>query len=412
MVLGLRRPVRARAARLRLPADRVEPAAQLLRRPQHRHADDVRGAGQLRRHALATPAFRSSLRHLRGVRRVHRARPRSRCRSGWRCWSTAPASRGPSSGRCSSCRPRAPTSWRRWSGRCRSSSGVRFGLANTVLGWFGIEPVAWLSVSHPPWYWLVIVSARLWLQVGFYMILFLAGLQRIPPDALRGGRDRRRRRAGRCFGTSPCRSCGRRRRRCCCCCSSTPSRRSTSSTTCSRARHLPAVRAAAAGLPLLHGARPGPGLRPRQRRRGDPDPAHRVITLGQGRFLGSAAGGLTDGRSIRRDPRRPRRATAGPATSPWWSARPVPGPLLPDLRNGLSRGRHHRAGLAAASRRRCSGATSPSCSTTPPCRWRAACVNSVARRGAQTVGRAGPVRPRRLRPGPHPVPPRQHGLLR
>lgn len=60
-------------------------------------------------------------------------------------------------------------------------SGVRFGLANTVLGWFGADPIAWLSGSDPPWYWLVIVTVRLWLQVGFYMILFLAGLQRIDP---------------------------------------------------------------------------------------------------------------------------------------------------------------------------------------------------------------------------------------
>lgn len=60
-------------------------------------------------------------------------------------------------------------------------SGVRFGLANYVLGWFGVDSIPWLSVTNPPWYWLVIVSARLWLQVGFYMILFLAGLQRISP---------------------------------------------------------------------------------------------------------------------------------------------------------------------------------------------------------------------------------------
>jgi multiple sugar transport system permease protein len=60
-------------------------------------------------------------------------------------------------------------------------SGVRFGLANTVLGWFGVAPVPWLSVTQPPWYWLVIVTVRLWLQVGFYMILFLAALQRISP---------------------------------------------------------------------------------------------------------------------------------------------------------------------------------------------------------------------------------------
>ncbi|MFY4717882.1 carbohydrate ABC transporter permease [Streptomyces sp. LaBMicrA B280] len=60
-------------------------------------------------------------------------------------------------------------------------NGVRFGLANTLLGWFGTDPVAWLSTTHPPWYWLVIVTVRLWLQAGFYMILFLAGLQRIDP---------------------------------------------------------------------------------------------------------------------------------------------------------------------------------------------------------------------------------------
>ncbi|MGW1077041.1 carbohydrate ABC transporter permease [Streptomyces sp. NPDC002537] len=61
-------------------------------------------------------------------------------------------------------------------------NGVRFGLANTVLGWFGAEQVAWLSTTDPPWYWLVLVTVRLWLQTGFYMVLFLAGLQRIPPQ--------------------------------------------------------------------------------------------------------------------------------------------------------------------------------------------------------------------------------------
>jgi multiple sugar transport system permease protein len=61
-------------------------------------------------------------------------------------------------------------------------SGVRFGLANTVLGWFGVDQIPWLSSASPPWYWVPLVSLRLWLQVGFYMILFLAGLQRIPTE--------------------------------------------------------------------------------------------------------------------------------------------------------------------------------------------------------------------------------------
>ncbi len=59
-------------------------------------------------------------------------------------------------------------------------SGVHFGLANTVLGVFGVDPVPWLATADPPWYWLVLTSLRLWLQVGFYLVLFLAGLQRIP----------------------------------------------------------------------------------------------------------------------------------------------------------------------------------------------------------------------------------------
>jgi multiple sugar transport system permease protein len=61
-------------------------------------------------------------------------------------------------------------------------NGVRFGLANQVLSLFGVENIAWLSSVSPPWYWLVIATVRLWLQLGFYIILFLAGLQRISPE--------------------------------------------------------------------------------------------------------------------------------------------------------------------------------------------------------------------------------------
>jgi multiple sugar transport system permease protein len=61
-------------------------------------------------------------------------------------------------------------------------NGVRFGLANQVLSVFGFDNIAWLSTVSPPWYWLVLATVRLWLQLGFYIILFLAGLQRISPD--------------------------------------------------------------------------------------------------------------------------------------------------------------------------------------------------------------------------------------
>ncbi|WP_408611076.1 carbohydrate ABC transporter permease [Glycomyces xiaoerkulensis] len=59
-------------------------------------------------------------------------------------------------------------------------TGVHYGLVNTVLGWFGVGPIAWLNGNDPPWFWLVIATLRLWIQCGFYMILFIAALQQIP----------------------------------------------------------------------------------------------------------------------------------------------------------------------------------------------------------------------------------------
>lgn len=59
-------------------------------------------------------------------------------------------------------------------------NGLPSGIANTIGGLFGMEPKAWLTDTVPPLYWIVIVTLRLWLQVGLYMILFLAGLQAIP----------------------------------------------------------------------------------------------------------------------------------------------------------------------------------------------------------------------------------------
>ncbi|MEU5216879.1 sugar ABC transporter permease [Streptomyces sp. NPDC020807] len=75
-------------------------------------------------------------------------------------------------------------------------NGLPAGIANTIGGWFGMEPVAWLQSTSPPLYWAVLVSLRLWLQVGFYMVLFLAGLQAVPREvyeaaALDGAKGRR-----------------------------------------------------------------------------------------------------------------------------------------------------------------------------------------------------------------------------
>ena len=65
-------------------------------------------------------------------------------------------------------------------------NGLFYGVANTVLyEWFGYDKtVSWISPrpDDPPYYWLVLITVRLWLQVGFYMIIFIAGLQEIPRD--------------------------------------------------------------------------------------------------------------------------------------------------------------------------------------------------------------------------------------
>jgi multiple sugar transport system permease protein len=61
-------------------------------------------------------------------------------------------------------------------------NGSRYGLANTLLHAFGIAPVSWISSPNPPWFWLVLVTVRLWLQLGVYMIIFIAGLQDVPRE--------------------------------------------------------------------------------------------------------------------------------------------------------------------------------------------------------------------------------------
>ena len=60
-------------------------------------------------------------------------------------------------------------------------NGLPSGFMNNVI-WVtaGANPVAWINTVSPPLFWLVLISVRLWLQSGFYMIIFLAGLQDIP----------------------------------------------------------------------------------------------------------------------------------------------------------------------------------------------------------------------------------------
>jgi len=60
-------------------------------------------------------------------------------------------------------------------------NGLPSGFANNILWVINeINPIAWIHTTDPPYYWLVLGTVRLWLQSGFYMIIFLAGLQEIP----------------------------------------------------------------------------------------------------------------------------------------------------------------------------------------------------------------------------------------
>ncbi len=60
-------------------------------------------------------------------------------------------------------------------------NGLPSGFANNILWFvFGANPIAWINTTNPPLFWIVLVTVRLWLQTGFYMIIFLAGLQEIP----------------------------------------------------------------------------------------------------------------------------------------------------------------------------------------------------------------------------------------
>jgi multiple sugar transport system permease protein len=56
----------------------------------------------------------------------------------------------------------------------------RAGVANRVLGWFGINGPAWLSSTT--WALPALSIMMIWLALPLVMILYLAGLQRIPAD--------------------------------------------------------------------------------------------------------------------------------------------------------------------------------------------------------------------------------------
>ena len=62
----------------------------------------------------------------------------------------------------------------------------RFGLINGFLGWFGVEPIAWLA--DPRWAMPAIVLLAVWKNFGYTMIIFVAGLQAIPEQLYEAAR--------------------------------------------------------------------------------------------------------------------------------------------------------------------------------------------------------------------------------
>jgi multiple sugar transport system permease protein len=56
------------------------------------------------------------------------------------------------------------------------------GYLNSVLGWFGVDPVEWLSYQHPTTMFLAVVVAELWRATSLVLIILVAGMQLIPRE--------------------------------------------------------------------------------------------------------------------------------------------------------------------------------------------------------------------------------------
>lgn len=54
------------------------------------------------------------------------------------------------------------------------------GVLNGILGWFGIEPVGWLI--EPKIALLMLIAVMVWQAIGFYVVLFSAGMSSIPAE--------------------------------------------------------------------------------------------------------------------------------------------------------------------------------------------------------------------------------------
>ena len=63
---------------------------------------------------------------------------------------------------------------------------TKYGIANFVLGQLGVHPIDWLGDPH--WAMPTIIAFAVWKNFGYNMIIFLAGLQAIPPELYEAAR--------------------------------------------------------------------------------------------------------------------------------------------------------------------------------------------------------------------------------
>jgi multiple sugar transport system permease protein len=63
---------------------------------------------------------------------------------------------------------------------------TKYGLVNYALGELGIHPVDWLGDPH--WAMPTIIAFAVWKNFGYNMIIFMAGLQAIPPELYEAAR--------------------------------------------------------------------------------------------------------------------------------------------------------------------------------------------------------------------------------
>lgn len=54
------------------------------------------------------------------------------------------------------------------------------GVVNTIVGWFGVDPIPWLRSSA--WALWAVIIIGIWRATPYYMVIFLAGLQAIPEE--------------------------------------------------------------------------------------------------------------------------------------------------------------------------------------------------------------------------------------